>query len=94
MEEKNNKQVEREENVNSNINSYESSSPKSQDVSGMDFLLFLILILLLLGNQNTFNSYFQIFDNEVNKLSNMLNAFQSTAEGLKQTFSTSYNFQK
>ncbi|MFW5971950.1 MAG: hypothetical protein ACOCRL_00555 [Bacillota bacterium] len=63
------------------------------DVNGLDFLLFLILILLFLGNQNTFNSYFQLFDTEVSKLNNVLGAFQDTANGLKSVFATSYNFE-
>ncbi|MEJ6952565.1 hypothetical protein [Natronospora cellulosivora (SeqCode)] len=67
-----------------------SSSNSSQNVSSFDFLLFLILILLVLGNKDTFSGYFRIFDREVNKLTNILNAFQNTAESLKQTFSTDF----
>jgi len=58
------------------------------DVNSMDFLLFLILILLLIGNQNTFNSYFQLFDNEVNRLNQILGAFKTTTEGLKGAVSS------
>ena len=70
-----------------------SSSSDSQNISGMDFLLFLILILLVLGNSRTFSAYFQIFDREINKVNNILNAFKSTADGLKETFSTSNDFE-
>lgn len=62
------------------------------DVNSMDFLLFLILILLLIGNQNTFNSYFQLFDNEVNRLNQILGAFKTTAEGLKGAVSSKIEF--
>jgi len=58
----------------------------TDNVSSLDFLLFLILILLILGNQNTFNAYFQLFDQELNKLNQVLGAFQSTANGLKGVF--------
>lgn len=56
------------------------------NVGSIEFLLFLILILLILGNQNTFNAYFQLFDQELNKLNQILGAFQSTANGLKGVF--------
>ena len=89
--------LEEEMNINNDLNVNKEnesfSSNSSQDVSGMDFLLFLILILLFLGNQSTFNSYFQVFDKEVNKLTEMLSAFKTTADGLKSTFSNSYDFQ-
>ncbi|NLM96387.1 MAG: hypothetical protein GX175_01995 [Halanaerobiaceae bacterium] len=62
------------------------------DVNSMDFLLFLILILLLIGNQNTFNSYFQLFDKEINRLNQILGAFKATAEGLKGAVSTKIEF--
>ncbi|MFW6287631.1 MAG: hypothetical protein ACOC2J_02665 [bacterium] len=63
------------------------------DVNSMDFLLFLILILLLVGTQDTFNSYFQLFDKEVKNLNNVLGAFEATANGLKSAFSTSFKFE-
>lgn len=56
------------------------------NVGSIEFLLFLILILLILGNQNTFNAYFHLFDQELNKLNQILGAFQSTANGLKGVF--------
>lgn len=68
-------------------------STSDLDVDNMEFLLFLILILLLLGNQDAFSSYFQVFDKEVNKLNQILGAFQTTAEGLKGVFSTSFDFE-
>lgn len=65
---------------------------KNKNVDSGSFLLFLILILLLMGNQETFNDYFELFEGKVTKLNNMLEAFQSTANGLQGVFSTSYDF--
>lgn len=64
----------------------DSASYPESNIDSMDFLLFLILILLLLGNQNTFNAYFQLFDQELDKLNQILGAFQATANGLKGVF--------
>ncbi|MFW5976854.1 MAG: hypothetical protein ACOCQS_02795, partial [Bacillota bacterium] len=51
--------------------------------AGMDYLLFLILLLLLVGNQNSFNKYFDLFDQQTGKMKEVLDAFAATAEGLK-----------
>lgn len=74
------------------MNNNENVSTSDLNVNSIDFLLFLILILLLLGNQNVFNSYFQVFEKEVNTLNQILSAFQATAEGLKGAFSVSLDF--
>lgn len=77
---KNNNKNEKTQNNNKNINSTESQ--------GLDFnfILFLGLIFLLLGNQNTFNQYFTIFNEETTKLNNTLKAMSVTAEALQNAF--------
>ncbi|MTI61409.1 MAG: hypothetical protein FH762_15770 [Firmicutes bacterium] len=57
-----------------------------------EFLLFLILILLIMGNSNTFNSYFEVLDGHVKEVNNILNLFSSTANGLKGAFTASQQF--
>ncbi|MFW6006710.1 MAG: hypothetical protein ACOC4G_09865 [Bacillota bacterium] len=51
--------------------------------TGIDYLLFLILILLLVGNQTTFNEYFNLFDQQTKKMKEVLDVFSATAEGFK-----------
>lgn len=64
-----------------NVNA--SQKQNTQNPGGnIDYILFLILILLLAGNQNTFDNYFQTFNNQVNQINQVLNIFSATAEGL------------
>ena len=68
-----------------------SKNMNSQDgvVEGdMSYILFLILILLFLGNSNTFSAYFNIFEKEVDKASKIFEALTATAEGLKSAVQT------
>jgi len=64
----------------------EETNKSSEDGTG--FYLFLILILLTMGNSNTFTSYFQLFDKEVTRATNIFKIFSATAEGLKGAFET------
>ncbi|MFW6270213.1 MAG: hypothetical protein ACOC4G_09055 [Bacillota bacterium] len=64
-----------------------SFADDNQDVNGIEFILFLILILLLAGNQNNFDEHFNIFENELNKITQLLNTFSATEEGLKNILS-------
>lgn len=57
-------------------------------VDGLEFFLFLILLLILMGSQNTLSSHFNLLDKEVNKISNFLNMFSTTATGLKTLMET------
>lgn len=57
-----------------------------------EFLLFLILILLIMGNSNTFSSYFEVLDGHVKEVNNILNLFSSTASSLKGAFTASQQF--
>lgn len=60
-----------------------------EEINSGGFLLFLIFILLILGNQNTFNNYFEQLDKEASKISDFLDSFTSTAQGLRSTLQTS-----
>ncbi len=63
---------------------------KSQKKSGQDmsYILFLILILLFMGGENTFNKHFQLLDREITLLNNMFKTFSATANSLQNTFAT------
>ncbi len=54
--------------------------------SGFDFLLFLILILLLVGNRNAFSNYFELFNKEVTRVTNLIKTLSATADGLQGAF--------
>lgn len=64
----------------------ENMDIKSTEVGSTDFLLFLILILLLLGNRNTFGKYFELFNQGTTRLNQILKALSATAEGLRGAF--------
>ena len=66
-------------NIDENINSNEI---------GIEYLLFLILLLLLVGNHNVFSNYFDLFDKQTTKMRNILETFSATAEGLKTAIIT------
>ena len=66
----------------------------NQDSSGygdMSYILFLILILLFLGNSNTLGSYFNLFEKEMEKANKIFQALSATAEGLKGAVQTPQN---
>ncbi len=71
----------------------ENNDPNSDDVNSGSFLIFLIFIFLLLGNQSTFDSYFALLDKETSKLNSVLNGLNSTANGLKSTMQNTKNFE-
>jgi len=54
-----------------------------QDVGGLDFMLFLIFVLLLMSNKNTFDSHFQLLDKEMSTISTFINLFSTTAQSLR-----------
>ena len=63
----------------------------NQDSGGqldMSYILFLILILLFLGNNNTLSSYFNVFEKEISKANKLFQALTATAEGLKSAVQT------
>jgi len=66
---------------------------QSEDVNGMSFILFLILILLIMSSGNTFSSYFNLFENEVNRASNIFESLSLTANNLQSVFQTSAELQ-
>lgn len=76
-----------EENLDSK-NTKKSKNSANLEVNGPDFLLFLILILLLMGNTGNFNPYFQLFNDQATKLTQIINALSATADGLKGAFET------
>ncbi|MFW6034755.1 MAG: hypothetical protein ACOCRZ_00730 [Halothermotrichaceae bacterium] len=55
----------------------------SSSVNGNEFFLFLILILLIMSNQGSFNNHFELFDKQVNKINNLLETLSLTTDGLK-----------
>lgn len=75
--------AEEKSNFDNNTNNIEKPS---SNVGGLDFLLFLILILLVTGNSNAFNTYFQVLDKQVKKVNQIINTFSVTAESLKAAF--------
>ncbi len=56
---------------------------KTSAVDSFEFLLFLILLLVLMGNRNTFNSHFEQLNREINNLNSILETLSVTSEGLK-----------
>lgn len=59
---------------------------KFQEIDPNAYILFLILILLIMGSQNTFDNYFELLDRQVSGINNVFNIFSSTAEGLHTLF--------
>lgn len=54
-----------------------------ENSGSMDFLVFLILILLLMGNTNSFNTHFQLINKEVKKVTKLLEAVSATNDSLQ-----------
>ncbi|MGM0409877.1 MAG: hypothetical protein ACQEQF_03860 [Bacillota bacterium] len=52
------------------------------------YMLFLILILLFMGNSSELNSYYHKFENEMNHVEKMFKTLNATADGLKVAFET------
>ena len=74
-------------NENQGSNSSDSTDSSSSN-QGLEYTLFLILILLLLGNQKSFNEQFRFLNEQTQEIKKFLNAFEATAEGLKTTIMT------
>ncbi|HLV08579.1 MAG TPA: hypothetical protein VKY40_00030 [Halanaerobiales bacterium] len=55
----------------------------SENISEFEFLLFLILIMLLMGNQNTFSPHFELLNKELNSLNTLLQTLSASSNGLK-----------
>jgi hypothetical protein len=60
-----------------------SQEVNTNNVDTFEFLLFLILILVLMGNRNTFSSHFDLLNKEVNNINSILEALSVTSEGLQ-----------
>ena len=45
--------------------------------NGIEFILFLILILLLTENDNEYRTYFNVFEKEINKIDQLINTISS-----------------
>lgn len=50
------------------------------------YLLFLILILLIMGSQNTFDNYFNLLSTQINGINTFFSSFTTTAEGMRVLF--------
>ena len=70
-----------------NNNNLDENINNSNEI-GIEYLLFLILLLLLVGNHNVFSNYFDLFDKQTTKMRNILETFSATAEGLKTAIIT------
>lgn len=70
-----------------------SNETNASNVKGHEFTLFLIFILLIMGNQNRLGSYFNSLESEVNKLNGILKAVTATSEGLKGAMAASQTIQ-
>lgn len=71
-----------------------SNEINDTSVQGPEFVLFLILILLIMGNQNRFDAHFELFESKVNKLNELLKALAATNQGLKGTMAASKTIQE
>ena len=70
-----------------NNNNLDENINNSNEI-GIEYLLFLILLLLLVGNHNVFSNYFELFNKQTSKMKNILETFSATAEGLKTAIIT------
>ncbi len=55
-------------------------------IGSFEFILFLILIMLFLGNSKTFEPHFELLNSQVNKVNQIINMLSATAEGLQGAF--------
>ncbi|MFW5999383.1 MAG: hypothetical protein ACOCQC_01840 [Halanaerobiaceae bacterium] len=62
------------------------TNPVEKESVNIEYILFLILILLIMSNQGNFSKYFKLINREVNKVETILQAFSATAENLQGTF--------
>ncbi len=62
-----------------------SQEISTSDVDAFEFLLFLILILVLMGNRNTFSSHFELLNKELNNINSIMEALSVTSESLQAT---------
>lgn len=62
------------------------TNPVEKETVNIEYVLFLILILLIMSNQGNFSKYFKLINREVNKVETILQAFSATAENLQGTF--------
>lgn len=77
--------------INENQNR-QDTSVKAEGVQNMDFMLFLILILLLMSNQKSFGTYFETLDGKLSNITNFINTLNATANGLQGVFNAADGF--
>ena len=58
-------------------------SASAAAVDGFEFLLFLILLLVLMQSQDSFNPHFKLLNKEMETIKSFLNMFTTTANGFK-----------
>ena len=76
-------------NLESNLeNNNDGNDSLANTQTGSEYILFLILILLLIGNQDTFKGHFELLDKQTSELMELLDTFSATAEGLKSAIAT------
>ena len=63
-----------------------SEIKKESEIGQFEYFLFLILILLLIGNQKTLSPYLNMFGQQTKQIKQTLDAFSLTADELKDVF--------
>ncbi|MFW5787470.1 MAG: hypothetical protein ACOCV3_04320 [Halanaerobiales bacterium] len=61
----------------------------SNDIGEMDYILFLILVLLLAGSKQIFTPYIELFQQQAGSIKQTLDAFSFTAEELEKVMTAS-----
>jgi len=77
-----------EENETSNQENVNTKKTDSS-INHNEYILFLIFILLLMGNQRPFDVYCDQLKNQVNNITNFFEAFSSAANGISETIEVS-----
>ena len=67
---------------------------ETSSTDNKSYFLFLVLILLFMGNSSTLNKYFSEFKEEMEYINKIFHTMDATAEGLKTAFETPQKVQE